>query len=73
MLSKLREVLASMSHEDFLAQWAEIEQDGGGGPTAKELIASFSKPAIGQSQQFQLTKEVKDFSIAGEYNYAMAA
>lgn len=73
MLNKLREVLASISHEDFLAQWAEIEQDGGGGPTAKELIASFSCPAIGQSQQFQLIIEVKDFSILGEYNFVMAA
>ena len=73
ILAKLREVLASISHEEFLSQWAEIEQDGCSGPTAKELIASFSCPAIGQSQQFQLIMEVRDFSIIGEYNFAMAA
>lgn len=75
MLNRLREVLASMSKDEFLAQWQEITERNKdvAGPTVKEFIASFSCPVLGQPQQFQLNMVVKEFTVAGEYNFAMAA
>lgn len=75
MLNRLKEVLASMPREEFLAQWQEITERNKevAGPTVKEFIANFNSPALDRPQQYRLTVDVEFFSDAGEYNYAMAA
>lgn len=75
MLNRLREVLASMTKEEFLTQWQDITERNKDveGPTVKDFITNFNRPVLDQPQQFQFTIEVESFSNAGEYNFAMAA
>lgn len=78
MLNKLREHLASISKEQFRAEWDEIEALNLQGPSYEEFIRSLSlpktvaviEPMNGVSSDFDLEKIMVS---AGESNYALAA
>lgn len=79
MIRKLRELLATMTQEEFDRDWAAIKAKGLKGPTAKELIASFrllptyqfvqTKTFQTESSQAHLSFDFK----SEEFHYAMAA
>lgn len=78
MLSKLREHLATISKEQFRAEWKDIEALNLQGPSYEEFIKSLSlpktiavtEPIAGVSSDFDFEKIMVS---AGENSYALAA
>ena len=79
MITKLKELLATMTQEEFDRDWAAIKAKGFKGPTARELIGSFRLlPTYQQTdmQAFQTESPNAQFSFnlrQEELHYATAA
>jgi len=79
MIIKLKELLATMTQEEFDRDWAAVKAKGLKGPTAKEFIASFrflptfqhvaAEAFQNEPAQIHFIFELK----SQEFQYAMAA
>lgn len=78
MIKKLRELLATMTQEEFERDWAAIKAKGLKGPTVREFIASFRLPPAYQASnteafQTEAAEIHLSFNVEDNISYALAA